>query len=131
MGHLSTVQSIYEAFGRGDIPAILERLHPDVEWEHDSADHGVPWLAPRRGREAVLQFFEALQALEITRFEPLGFLAGQDQVAGTVRLHATHRVTGKEIRDLELHLFSFDAQGRVSRFRHFVDTFQHHAVTRA
>ena len=31
--HAETVNAIYEAFGRGDIPSILGRLDPDVRWE--------------------------------------------------------------------------------------------------
>jgi ketosteroid isomerase-like protein len=31
--HLGTVQGIYQAFGSGDVPAILERLAEDVAWE--------------------------------------------------------------------------------------------------
>jgi ketosteroid isomerase-like protein len=33
VSNLATVQSIYEAFGKGDIPAILEVLADDIEWE--------------------------------------------------------------------------------------------------
>jgi ketosteroid isomerase-like protein len=32
MSNVATVQSIYEAFGRGDIPAILDRISDDVIW---------------------------------------------------------------------------------------------------
>jgi ketosteroid isomerase-like protein len=47
------VQNIYAAFGRGDIPAILERLAPDVEWEYGVESTNVPWLQPRCGRAEV------------------------------------------------------------------------------
>ena len=33
MGTVETVQRIYEAFGAGDVPAMLELLADDVEWE--------------------------------------------------------------------------------------------------
>jgi len=33
VGTVETVQRIYEAFGAGDVPAILELLADDVEWE--------------------------------------------------------------------------------------------------
>jgi len=123
--HLQTVQAIYEAFGRGDIPAILERLHEDVEWEHDAPDHGIPWLKPGRGRAHVVRFFETLGGIEFHGFEPLNLLSGGDQVAGIIRLDATWRPTGERLRDIEVHLWSFDAQGRVVRFRHIVDTLAH------
>lgn len=31
--HLDSVTAIYEAFGSGDVAAILDRLSPDVRWE--------------------------------------------------------------------------------------------------
>jgi hypothetical protein len=33
MSNAATVQGIYEAFGRGDIPAILDHLSEDVVWD--------------------------------------------------------------------------------------------------
>jgi len=37
-----TVLERYAAFGRGDVPAILEHLAPDVEWEYDASPTEVP-----------------------------------------------------------------------------------------
>ncbi len=130
MNNIETVQAIYRAFGRGDVSAILERIDPDVEWEHDAVDHGIPWLVPRRGREAVAGYFQSLSALEIRRFEPTHFLANDTQVFASLRVEATVRATGREFKDFEGHLFSFDARGRVVRFRHFVDTWQHLTASR-
>jgi ketosteroid isomerase-like protein len=43
---MATVQGIYEAFGKGDVPAILEVLADDVEWEawenNSAVEAGVP-----------------------------------------------------------------------------------------
>src|SRR3977135_594845 len=33
MSNLDTVKAIYEAFGRGDVPAILDVVADDCEWE--------------------------------------------------------------------------------------------------
>ena len=33
MSNLATVQTIYDAFGTGDVLTILETLADDVEWE--------------------------------------------------------------------------------------------------
>lgn len=126
--HVETVQSIYAAFGRGDVPAILERLAPDIEWEHDAVDHGVAYLRPRRGRDEVVGFFGDLAAgVEIAVFEPLSFLVGGEQVAVPIRFECTLRRNGRRVRDLEIHLWTFGAHGRVARFRHLLDTHQHAA----
>src|SRR4051812_49666848 len=84
MDNIRTVQRIYEAFGRGDIPAILAELADDVVWETyqgSAQDAGVPWLVRREGRDAVAGFFAALEETDLHRLEPLNFLAGGDQVA--------------------------------------------------
>jgi ketosteroid isomerase-like protein len=123
--HIDTVQALYGAFGRGDIPAILAGLSDNVEWEHDSADHDVPWLKPRRGRAAVGGFFKDLADLAIERFEPRSFLSSADQVAVTTAVDIVVKATGRRIRDLAIHLWTFAPDGKVARFRHFVDTHQY------
>ena len=78
MTPLETVQHMYAAFGRGDVPAILACLAEDVQWEYGERGPSpapVPWLQPRRGRDAVIGFFEALTALEFSRFVPHKLLA--------------------------------------------------------
>jgi ketosteroid isomerase-like protein len=123
--HARTVEAIYAAFGRGDIPGILGALREDVEWEHDAVDHGIPWLAPRQGRAQVMAFFEALRALDIRRFEPKRILADGSMAAAVIHVQIAVRATGRIINDVELHLWTFDTQGKVARFRHVVDTHQH------
>lgn len=132
MSHLETVQHIYQSFGRGDVPGILECLAEDVEWEHDALDHGVPWLTPGRGKAHVLAFFGVVgKELEITRFEVSNLLVGNQQVVGVISIEARVRSTGKLLRDLELHLWTFAASGKVARFRHVADTHQHWLASRA
>ena len=129
--HAKTVAAIYAAFGRGDIAGILGALREDVEWEHDVVDHGIPWLAPRQGRAQVAGFFEALRALDIRRFEPKRILADDTMAAAVIHVEIAVRATGRVINDVELHLWTFDAQGKVARFRHVVDTHQHWLAARA
>jgi ketosteroid isomerase-like protein len=33
LSNTHTVQQIYEAFGRGDVPGILDKLDDSIEWE--------------------------------------------------------------------------------------------------
>jgi len=122
--NVDTVKAMYECFGRGDVPGILARLSPDVEWEHDWGGAPLRWYQPRRGHDGVLQFFATLADFEFLRFEPVAFLEGGDLVAVPIQLELRVKATGKVIRDLEAHLWTFGADGRVARMRHFVDTQQ-------
>lgn len=131
MSHVPKVQAIYAAFARGDIPALLEQLSDDVEWEHDSVDHGVPWLKPGRGKPHVASSFATTgQAFDVKSFEVLNLLAGGDQVVAICRIDAAIRATGKPLRDYEAHVWTFGAAGKVTRFRHVVDTHQHLLASR-
>ena len=126
MKNVEKVHAVYEAFGRGDVPAILELLADDVEWEYGTAGSEVPWLKRRHGRADVADFFQSLTELEFHKFVPTTFLEGTDVVVALVDLEATVKRTGQKISEQdEAHIWRFDARGRVSRFRHGVDTHRH------
>jgi uncharacterized protein len=125
------VQAIYEAFGRGDVPAILEHMSDDVDWDYGAAANEVPWLARRRGRAGVAKFFESLGGLSIQRFVPKALLSSENIVVALIDFEGTVKNTGKGIREEdEVHVWHFDASGKVARFRHVVDTAQHAAAYR-
>ncbi|HEU0220915.1 MAG TPA: nuclear transport factor 2 family protein [Paracoccaceae bacterium] len=128
MSNIPTVQAIYAAFGRGDIAEILSHLAEDVEWEHDWGMEPLPLYRPRRGRAEVPGFFAELAKYEFLRFEPQGFLEGAGMVAVPIQLELKVKATGRPIRDLEMHLWTFGPEGKVTRFRHLVDTRQFEAA---
>lgn len=119
--NIETVQKIYAAFGAGDVPTILSYLDPEVEWEHDWGT-APPALYQRRvGREAVAGFFDELSNWAMLVFEPTNFLEGGNQVAVPIRLEMRHKATGKVVKDLEMHLFTFGTDGAVQKMRHVLD----------
>lgn len=125
MQNLEVVRQIYEAFGQGDIPTILDHLAEDVEWEYGVSSTNVPWLQPRRGRQEVSGFFEALGALEFHNFVPKTMLQSDDVVVALIDLEAMVKETGQRISEEdEAHIWHF-AEGQVVRFRHRSDTHQH------
>lgn len=126
MSNLQKVRDMYAAFGRGDVPAILEHLAEDIEWEYGAAPNPVPWLQPRRGRAQVVEFFKALGDVEFQRFEPTTLLEGERLVVALVSLEATVKSTGRKVVEEDYaHVWRFDDRGRVVRFRHAGDTYQH------
>lgn len=126
MTNLETVQQIYAAFERGDIPAILDHLAENVEWEYPTAAADVPWLKPRRGRLEVPQFFEALAAFEFQKFQPKTMLENEDVVVALIDITITVKATGRQITEEdEVHIWRFNANGQVSKFGHKLDTYRH------
>jgi ketosteroid isomerase-like protein len=63
---------VYDAFNRRDLDAVLERMHPDVEWPN-------AWEGGRvRGRDAVRAYWERQFAEVSSQVEPVGFSEEED-----------------------------------------------------
>ena len=132
MANINTVREIYQAFGQGDVAAIVDRLADDVEWEYGVNSTNVPWLQPRRGKARVPEFFQALADIDIHKFEPTCLLEQGNTVVALINLDATVRGTQQRvIEEDEAHIWHFDAHGKVSRFRHRADTHLHWMVYNA
>ncbi|MFN0092443.1 MAG: nuclear transport factor 2 family protein [Acidimicrobiales bacterium] len=131
MTNSATVQAMYDAFGRGDIPFILDQLTDDVSWEDGALDHGVPWLRPGVGKDHVMAFFGVLADFEFRRFEIESVSGAGDIVVGVLQVGALVRSTGRSFESLEVHVWRFDAAGKVRAFNHVLDTVQHVAAAQA
>lgn len=130
-----TVAAIYEAFGRGDVPHILDQLTNDVLWDADWIDNypqraGIEHLSPRRGPAQVAEFFALVGTWQVDDFQVLDLIGSSRQVVAEVRAAFTLPSGGRFV-DEELHLWTFNATGKVSRFRHYVDTAKHLEVVAA
>ena len=129
MSNIETMQSVYEAFGKGDIPAILDRIADDVAWEHWSDNSaqkaGVPWYEARDGRDGAAAFFASLGVMEIHDFQVVNLMEGGNQIAATIKIDFTVKETGERVRDEEIHLWTFDDAGKISGMRHYTDTAKH------
>jgi len=115
------VRGAYAAFGRGDIPAIVDLVDDDVEW---SAPRTLPQGGVFHGRDGVMKFFESVGAgWETLAVEPEAVdELGADKVVGIVRLSGTLR-GGKAAGYGSAHVF--DVRGnKIVRFREFVDSDQ-------
>lgn len=124
--NLQTVQSIYGAFGRGDVPAILATLSEEVDWEYGASASRIPWMQPGRGPQAAGAFFASLAGMAIEKFVPKAFFDGGQTIVVLVDITFTVKATGKRVvEEDEVHIWHFDAAGKVARFRHRADTQQH------
>ena len=45
--NIETARQMYQAFGRGDVQAILDRVTDDVDWSTDAAIESAPWRSAR------------------------------------------------------------------------------------
>lgn len=135
MGNVETVRRIYDAFGNGDVPAILDELADEVLWDvwdtPSSAQQEIFYITPRRGKQQVGEFFAALAGLEFHGFEVVNILDGGEQVVALINLDLTVKATGKRLQDLEVHVWTFNADGKIAALRHVFDTAKHAEAQRA
>ena len=122
---LSIIQSAYAAFGRGDIPGVLENFAEDVEWIlPDTA--GVPIGGTHRGKAAVGNWFQKLgREMEFHVFEPREWIAQGDTVVVLIHSEATVKSTGRRLVDDICHVHTL-RNGELVRFREFDDTLTAH-----
>jgi ketosteroid isomerase-like protein len=131
MNNTDTVKQIYAAFGRGDIPAIIEKLDPNIEWDVEVPAPGVPWLQPRQGATNIPAFFESLAPLSFQSFEPHTFFEDGSKVFALIAMDVTHIASGKPYRfSQEGHLWFFNGLGKVVRYQHVTDTALHQRMAK-
>jgi uncharacterized protein len=122
--NIKTIQGVYEAFGRGDVQAVLEAVTADVDWAAEASSSAAPWYGVRHGKDGVASFFEAFgSTMEIQEFDPYAFAANDNEVHTVVHCRATSRATGKEI-DHDLHHYFRFENGKIAFYRGTEDTAQ-------
>jgi ketosteroid isomerase-like protein len=122
--NLKTIQSVYEAFGRGDVGAIADAVTDDVDWATETTSSAAPWYGPHTGKAGVGQFFEQFGSeMDVTDFTPLSFAATDNEVLTVVRFAATRRSNGRSVAMNLHHHFRF-RDGKIDYYRGSEDTAQ-------
>ncbi len=118
--NLDLVRRGYEAFGRGDIPGLLELLDEQVVWRTPGpAD--LPTAGERRGRAGAQEFFQKLMAMvEFLQFEPREFLTHGDLVVVLGDAKTRVLLTGRTVADQWVHIFPA-RDGRIVQFEERAD----------
>ena len=118
MGNTDVVTAAYEAFGRGDVPAIIDLVDDNVEW-------CVPMTLPQggqfTGKQGVGRFFEGIgagwESLTIER-EALG--AVSDDLVVVVATGSGQLRSGGPATYSATHVFTVRS-GKITRFREYTD----------
>jgi ketosteroid isomerase-like protein len=121
--HARTVAELYAAFGRADVPFILDAMTDDVSWEHGTRVTDLPWFQARTGKQQVGEFFGVLaQGIALSVFEPRLVLGDGNSVVAVIRIAGSIVHNGKPVEeDLWVHLWTFNDDGKVVSFRHIGD----------
>ena len=117
----AVVQTVYGAFGRGDVPGILAHCAAQVDWELVGPEK-LGYAGKRRDHAGIADFFSQVGQLDdIHAFEPREFIEDGDKVVVLGWESTTARDTGKRFESEWIHVFTV-ANGKVTRWRGFFDT---------
>ena len=121
---VQTIRSIYQAFEKGDVPAVLAQMHQNIEWREAEnfiyADRN-PYIGPQAVLEGV--FMRLASDWEGFTVTPKEWLDAGDHVVVLGTYTGTHKSTGREVRAQFAHVWSLTGS-RVVRFQQYTDTKQ-------
>lgn len=115
------VQDVYEAFGRGDIAFIMERLDEHVEWICYGPS-SVPFTGTFKGRANVIKFFEALGTTQTNPKLTIDetHIAGNEVIS--LGSYSGMVAATKKTFDSKIAHFFTVKNGKIVRFLDFIDT---------
>ncbi|MGZ4691260.1 MAG: nuclear transport factor 2 family protein [Acidimicrobiia bacterium] len=121
---IEAVQRLYEAYGRGDVEAVLAEVSDGVDWTAEAASTSVPWYGSHHGKDDVARFFKEIGSnVEVTEFTPLSFTSNDTDVIVAVHWAFTVHATGKHAAMHMQHWWRF-ADGKIVSFRGSEDSEQ-------
>ena len=122
--NVAVVQGLYEAFGRGDVPAVLGQMDQGIEWNEAEnfiyADRN-PYVGPQAVLEGV--FMRLGSEWEGFTVTPEEWLDAGDRIVVLGTYSGTHKATGRQVRAQFAHIWSV-REGSVVRFQQYTDTKQ-------
>jgi len=120
--NVAVVRGIYEAFGAGNVPAVLGAMSPDIVWNEAEnfpyADRN-PYVGPQAVLEGV--FGRVLADWDGFQVAPDEILDAGDTIVMLGRYLGTCRATGKPQRPQIVHVWRVK-NGKATQFQQYADT---------
>ena len=129
--NVELIRAIYDAFAAGDVPGVLERMDPAIEW-HEAENFPYADGSPYIGPEAVAQGVFMRCATEWDGFgvQVDEIVDAGDMVLAMGRYLGTYKATGKPQTTQMAHVWRV-ADGRAVWFQQYADTLAVARVTGA
>lgn len=108
--------------GEVGLAALVELFAEDIDWDIPGDLTVVPWIGPRRNREAVRAFYHELAArLAPERFEVQSILADDEQAVALGELASRIKATGRLIETPFAFVLTV-RDGKIVRYRMLDDS---------
>src|SRR5574341_1151939 len=119
--NIKLVQDAYAAFGRNDMPGLLNHMTEDIDW-HTFGPQELPTAGPRKGKLDVSRFFKEVgETWNFEKFEPREFIAQGNKVVALGLYSGTAKSKGGRFGCEFSHVFTL-SNGKVVKFREYTDT---------
>jgi uncharacterized protein len=120
LNNLEAVKKVYGAFAKGDIPAVLAFLSPEMQW---TEAEGFPYGGTYHGPKGVLEGVFMRLGSEWNGFAavPDEFVDGGDTIVALGKYSGAYKKTGKTFQADFAHVWKI-RDGKAFRFVQYVDT---------
>ena len=125
MDNVRFLKDLYDAFGRGEIPAVLGSMSPQIRWHQAEGNpyrpSGEAWVGP----DAVLNnlFMKLGGEWDGFTVRPKIFHGAPDSVVVEGRYTGKYKPTGESIDAQFCHVWEVK-DGKIIRFQQYIDTAQ-------
>jgi uncharacterized protein len=118
--NIAFVRSLYEAFGKGDVPTVLAGFADDIEWNEAE---GMPYGGQYHGPEAVAENVFGPITNDVDDFDvtPEEILADGDRVVVLLTYKGTAKESGNKLSMPAAHVWTV-RNGKITMFRQLADS---------
>jgi ketosteroid isomerase-like protein len=122
--NIALIKGIYDAFGKGDVPAVLGAMSPGIVW-NEAENFPYADKNPYVGPDAIVQGVFMRLATEWDGFTvaPEEFLDAGDTIVVLGRYRGSYKATGKQQNTQMVHVWRVK-DGKAAQFQQYADTLQ-------
>ena len=119
--NVQLVQNTYAAFGRGDLPAILQGMAAKIEW-YSRYSAGVALDGLWQGHDGVTRLMTAIgTSIDVLAFQPDEFIASGDKVVVLGHEEVQVKATGRRYHNEWVHVFTV-REGQIQSLKTYNDS---------
>jgi uncharacterized protein len=118
--NIAFVRSLYEAFGRGDVPTVLAGFADDIEWnESEGMPYGGQYHSPQEVAENV--FAPIPNDFDDFSVKPEEILADGERVVVLLTYRGAGKESGKALQMPAAHVWTV-RDGKITKFVQLADS---------